>query len=583
MRPPFAYPRLRKASIGLGIVFLAWLGWTGVHAWQVAKHLTHAQDLLNAAQDKISARDLDVAKTTLAEAGKDTKAAKDAANGIVWRATAKIPILGRSFDTVSVLTSTADAVARKALPPAIDAARDLDGKQIRKADGSIDFERIRKAQAPFTRSVQELQKQLKRAKASKPGLSFIATKRADYLDELTDITDQLGKALAVSKELPDMLGASGSRRYFMGFLVNAEARATGGYLGSYAILRVDNGKLTFEKFGDHADLKDSTTGPVVDLGSEFERAYAQTHPTQHWTSSTGSPDFPSVGKIWLGLWKQQYGQQLDGAIATDPVGLSFILRATGPVTLTNGEQVTADNVVSKLESEAYQRFGDGDQTLRKLYLLEVAAKASQALVSSNDPSRLFSSLQDAATDNRLRFYFNRADEQKAIADTVVSGALSKPGRPLGYLIVDNFAGNKMEYYLKREVTYRQAGCGRLGSITVKLTNLLKPEEVGNLTDYVAGSVPTSAVRAAKGSIVINTSLYLDKTAVVSNIEIDGKPDTVRLFSVQGLSAASKLLVIPAGTSRTLELVFGGDRAGTPRLPIQPLVQPQSNKVVPPMC
>ena len=73
------------------------------------------------------------------------------------------------------------------------------------------------------------------------------------------------------------------------------------------------------------------------------------------------------------MWEQQSGTTVDGVIAIDPVALSFILGAVGPVTMPDGETVTKDNVVELTESTAYTRFAD-DNNARKQYLQDVAGE-----------------------------------------------------------------------------------------------------------------------------------------------------------------------------------------------------------------
>ncbi|PXW35295.1 UNVERIFIED_CONTAM: uncharacterized protein DUF4012 [Williamsia faeni] len=45
------------------------------------------------------------------------------------------------------------------------------------------------------------------------------------------------------------------------------------------------------------------------------------------------------------MWEQLGAQQLDRAIAIDPIALSSILEGTGPVRLPDGVVITAENVV----------------------------------------------------------------------------------------------------------------------------------------------------------------------------------------------------------------------------------------------
>ena len=59
------------------------------------------------------------------------------------------------------------------------------------------------------------------------------------------------------------------------------------------------------------------------------------------------------------MWAEQTGTFVDGVIAIDPVALSYILGAVGPITMPDGEVISKDNVVELTESTAYFRFPDG--------------------------------------------------------------------------------------------------------------------------------------------------------------------------------------------------------------------------------
>ncbi len=405
----------------------------------------------------------------------------------------------------------------------------------------------------------------------------MATKRSSYLRQLTEITDQLSTAQRVAQVLPQILGAEGPRRYFMGFLVNAEARGTGGLLGSYAILDVKDGKLSFSRFGDHNELKDALITP------ELAAALPTATPTGGWTATTASAHFPTVGKTWLDLWKMQFGETLDGAIATDPIGLSYLLRATGPVKANNGEDITADNVVEKLESTAYLRYGDGDQAPRKDYLLDIAEKAAGVIVGAGDPKALLDAVQAAARDNRVRVYLARPPEQAVVAGTELSGELPAPGRPLAYVVVQNYAQNKMEYYLKREVTYHQGGCEKPAWIEVRFTNTLSPSAVASMPSYVVGvTTPNPKVTAPRGSSYLYVKVYLGSTPL-RRATLNAKPFGMRPFVENGLLAAAANLAVPAGSTEVLRLELADGPAGTPLIPVQPLVQPQVSTIVPAVC
>lgn len=53
-----------------------------------------------------------------------------------------------------------------------------------------------------------------------------------------------------------MLGADKPKRYFVGILNPNEARGTGGFMGSWAILSAKNGKVTVDQVGNNTEIPD---------------------------------------------------------------------------------------------------------------------------------------------------------------------------------------------------------------------------------------------------------------------------------------------------------------------------------------
>src|SRR5206468_976551 len=72
-------------------------------------------------------------------------------------------------------------------------------------------------------------------------------------------------------------------------------------------------------------------------------------------------DFPVAAATASRMWTTTYGGTVDGVIAIDPVVVSGLLDATGPVTLPSGDQISSANAVKLLLSDVYQRYSDPDQ------------------------------------------------------------------------------------------------------------------------------------------------------------------------------------------------------------------------------
>src|SRR3546814_18445003 len=110
-----------------------------------------------------------------------------------------------------------------------------------------------------------------------------------------------------------MLGTDGPRNYFIGFQTNAEARGTGGLLGGYGIVRVDNGAARVDTLSPNSEL--TLDNQPIDLGPDFHQLYGNSRPTTDFRYSNPSSTFPFAAQMWQSLLTQKPGgERVDGAI-----------------------------------------------------------------------------------------------------------------------------------------------------------------------------------------------------------------------------------------------------------------------------
>jgi hypothetical protein len=395
--------------------------------------------------------------------------------------------------------------------------------------------------------------------------------------ELAATASTVDGAGRATRLVPAMLGARQPRRYLVVFQNNAEARGTGGLPGLYAVLLADRGRLRVERLGSNTDLHSAGRLPV-DLGPEFTAQWGQDPAL--WPNSNLDPSFPNAARIWLALWQRQTGQRLDGAVATDPVAVGYLLRAVGPVRLPGGEQVDAANVARLTMSEVYRRYPDSG--VQNAFLREVAGSAIQTLLG--DPGRpgpLADGLMRAARERRLLVYSADPAEERDLAATPLAGTLPDGAGPYAFVVVNNLAGSKMDYYLERAVSYTAGQCAggqRPSRITVRLSNVAPP--AGRLPGYVSRRGDTSAgtvdQSAAAGSVVDLVSVYGPRAAGVVRSAVDGHRLAVTSYLVDGRPVWGFPLVVPPGQSRTVVLDLVEPTSGAaPVVPVQPLVRPQA--------
>ncbi|MGN6687278.1 MAG: DUF4012 domain-containing protein [Actinomycetales bacterium] len=594
--PSHRRSRRSRRLVGLAVLALVVVvvGLAAFTAWQAL----HARSALLAAQADLTAAktsalngDTGAASQRLADAARETAAARTSTDGPVWRLAAHLPWVGASVHGVSVTAAQADVLASRVLPPLIAAARTLQPDQLRVAGARLDLAPMARVSPQLTTALRQVDGVRKSVDAldTDAMLGAVARPVASFQAQLADLQTSLRGLDLAARLAPPMLGESGVRRYLVAFQNPAESRGTGGLLGAYAVLQADHGRISLVGQGSDSSLETVRQMPI-DLGPDFEALYNDDPAL--WVNSNESPHFPYAAKIWLALWQQQRGQQLDGVIAVDPIVLSRLLRVTGPVTLPDGEQITADNVVRKTLSEAYARFASADKNdERKAYLLEVSAASISALFSGHTDARsLVKALGESVDDRRLMVYSTRANEERSLVSAGLAGVLPQTAAPFAMVSVVNAKGTKLDYYLDRRISYTGSACRRSDGtretqVSVQLHSDVAPGTP--LPDYVDGVPPAGTPRLKRNDNRLMVTLYATTGASLVDLRVNGRSATFAEAVEQGHPAFQVMVDVPASATVTvtwsLEEPVSARAAGKPLVPVQPLVRPADVSVSMPAC
>ena len=296
-----------------------------------------------------------------------------------------------------------------------------------------------------------------------------------------DFTSIQSEITTLARLSPILLGDNKPKQYLVAFQNTAEARGTGGILGAYAIVEINNGDIKILKTGSNAELKWNTEIPIK-MPDEFMRIYGKNPAI--WQNSNLSPHFPSGARIWMANWQKQFGVKLDGVIAIDPTAISYILKATGDVKLASGEEITADNVVGKTLSQAYKKY-EKDNNARKQYLVEIMNTTFAKLMANQfNKVKMAQAVKRAIIENRLLVYTTDKDAQAQIEKIRVGGALQTTPNNEYRVVIQNIDASKLDYYLDRTVTVESTECkvNKQALVTVTVTNTV--QNANDLPDYV---------------------------------------------------------------------------------------------------
>src|SRR4051794_8396876 len=433
--------------LGAAIIIVAVGGYLSATALKARQQLLAARADVSALKSHVLAGDNAAAQRDLSLARSASSSAHGLTGGPVWAVAAAIPWAGGPFNTLRTVASTAHDVTGGLLPDIIATAGVLSPDKLRVAGDKLDLAALSSAAPRLDRASAEANAADRRLRRD-TGTTWLGAAdrgRAQFLTLLDGLQGTLTNAAAASRLMPPMLGADGPRNYLLAFENDAEARGLGGLTGAYAILHTDHGRMTFTRFGNDGDL----AKPVnVDLGTGFTNRYLPLGAEDLFLNSDVSPHFPYAAQIWRAMWKQKTRQTLDGALATDPTALSYLLGATGPTKLSDGTVVTADNVVALTESQAYVRYPTvKDAAARKTYLLAISRAVADHVVhdSSGHTRALATAMGHAIGERRLLVWSAHPDEEKQLSAFPLAGLLPQTSSPFTALVINNAAGDKLDY------------------------------------------------------------------------------------------------------------------------------------------
>jgi hypothetical protein len=495
-----------------------------------------------------------------------------------------VPWLGRPARITRGLTSVAVSLSNDALPAAVQAGDDLTPSKLRRPDGSIRLGVFTSAVAPLATAVGAADAAARTVSAL-PGSSWLPPVNhalTSVSSLLTQLQQVLGDARDAAGLAPGMLGGAGTRRYLLVVENDAEARGLGGLPGVMAVLTVSRGRLSFSQFENNEYLNLPPASPVR-VPASYRRTYAGTDVLKLFVDSNVSPDFPTVAPVWLAMWQAKTGQRLDGAVAADPTALSYLLGATGPVTLADGTTVSGDNLVALTEKDAYARFHS--LATRQAFFIDVAqAVASQVVDAAHGSAHaLVTAMSQAVTEHRMLVWSADPAEQATIAATPLAGGLPKTSAPFVATTVNNGQGSKLDYYLHQSVKYERTSCSVSGDQLSTVTVQLRNDAPADLPAYVTARLG-GARHDPLGSERSLFALYATDGAQLLGVTADGAPTVASVGQEDGHPRYEVDVDTDAGATTTLVFqLIEPRRAGSTVVWRQPGINPVEVQLIGKEC
>lgn len=488
-------PGLRRAghvvawvlAAALAIAVLA-TGWIAVRGLLAYGHLNDARQAAASLASQVE--DPAAVAASIDAVAADAAAAHALTSDPVWRLAEGMPWVGPQLAAVSTVAGAADQITGTALAPLAESASSFSLDALRPADGAIDVTTIASLRSAATAGADGVAD----AAASVDAIdqdALLAPLRgpiAEVQDLLAQIevgADALARATAL---MPPMLGADGPRTYLVVFQNNAEWRSLGGIVGAMAQITTDGGRMSLSAQGSSSDF-DRYDDVVIPLSDEQIQVYGR-RPALFVQNATQVADFPTAAGIAQEMWLRETGTRVDGVISLDPVALSYLLEATGPLSLPTGDELTSENAVDLLLNGVYQRY---ERPAQQDAFFEAAAATVFASLASGgaDPAALLEGLTRAGAEHRLLLWNADPEEQAILDGTTLQGGLpvtDAEETAFGVYLNDG-TGSKMDYYMTAAT-----GAGWCtdtegdpdAGLIVTLRNDA-PADAAGLPDYITGA------------------------------------------------------------------------------------------------
>ncbi len=402
-----------------------------------------------------------------------------------------------------------------------------------------------------------------------PGL--IADPLEEFRGEVSDTLHTVSAAVGLTSVLPSFLGADEPRTYFVGAQNPAELRGTGGLIGAFTTMTIEDGRMELGSFRPVQDLAEADD--VEPPNPDYARRYDRFGGAGYWLNINMTPDFPSAASAIERLWEEVNGETLDGTILADPEALARLMVGGPPVEVPgSGITVDAETLVPFISNEAYEVFTNPAE--RKRLLGDVAGFVLGRYLSGEGttPVEAGRALSDIAAGGNLLLHAADPQIQRAFEVAGAAGALLNPSGDYLAVVANNAGGNKVDYYLDRSIRHDvRLLPGGVAEVTTEIRFRNGAPSEGAVP-YVIGPYP--GVSDA-GENVMFLSVFAPSGARLLDAEENGAPGEGGLEEELGHPVAWTNLRIASGESATVRYRWrvpdgwvGDGRQGVYRLTFQ---------------
>ena len=229
-----------------------------------------------------------------------------------------------------------------------------------------------------------------------------------------------------------------------------ESRATGGFIGVFALASFKDGKLNNLSIHDSYDFDGRLFQEVK--APPFLRPYVNNIALR---DSNHQPDFPTSARLAAWFLEQEKGPTVDAVIALNENILADILRLVGPINLPE-YQLTVDSNNFYLTLEYVIETSKDHPNTPKQILIDLIDQIIKRLAENPQPLVLLEQVLRLASEKQILIYSPEPELSKVVEQLGVSGIFPPPlSKKQDFLAVihTSLSGNKSDYFIDTNYTH----------------------------------------------------------------------------------------------------------------------------------
>lgn len=338
------------------------------------------------------------------------------------------------------------------------------------------------------------------------GLPEISGEISKLRENLPVLIEFAGASLKMSDIALKTLGHYQPQKYLLIFQNPSEARATGGFIGSYGLLDVSKGKIS-NLFIDGIFNPDGQLREKIIPPRPLQRI------TTAWSTHDANWffDFPESAEKIAWFYEKTGGATPDGVIALTPKAVERLLDVFGPIPMPEyGITLTSKNLIERLQYEAEINY-DKELNKPKQILSDLTPKIIDRIANASleEWQKIISSLAQGLEEKDIMIYSLDSDVQDFFVNQGWGGDILKTDKDYLAVVHSNINGFKTDKVIEEEINLDseiQADGAIINTLTIMRKHSGGAEQYDYWnrvnTDYLRVYVPSgSKLLSASGHTV----------------------------------------------------------------------------------